>query len=118
MGKVVLINNLTLDGVMQAPGRPDEDTRGGFEHGGARMPNEDPDIGRAMAGRMARSGPLLAGRRTYEHFSGFWPHQQDNPLTEVLVVIATHQAASRRRRRVPWAEAELVSARSRRRRAR
>ena len=44
MSKVVVINNLTLDGVMHAPGRPDEETRGGFRHGGwARLPNEDPD---------------------------------------------------------------------------
>ena len=66
MSKVVVINNLTLDGVMQAPGRPDQDTRGGLEH----------------------------------------------------VVIATYQSAGRRRRRVPRAEAGLVSVRSRRRRAR
>jgi hypothetical protein len=57
MSRVVVINNITLDGVMQAPGRPDEDTRDGFEHGGwAVMPNEDPDIGRAMAERMAERG--------------------------------------------------------------
>jgi hypothetical protein len=66
------VNNLTLDGGMQAPGRPDEDTRGGFEHGGwAVMPDDDPDIGRAMGERMAQAGPLLLGRRTYEDFAGF-----------------------------------------------
>jgi hypothetical protein len=64
MSNVVVVNKLTLDGVMQAPGRPDEDTRGGFEHGGwARMPNDDPDIGRAMGERMGQAGPLLLGRR-------------------------------------------------------
>ena len=62
MRRVVVINNVTLDGVMQAPGRPDEDTRGGFEHGGwAVMPNSDPVIGSAMGERMAQSGGLLLG---------------------------------------------------------
>ena len=74
MSRVVVIENVTLDGVMQAPGRPDEDTRGGFRHGGwATMPNEDPDIGRAMGERMAQSGPMLFGRRTYEDFYGYRP---------------------------------------------
>ena len=72
MSKIVVINNLTLDGVMQAPGRADEDTRDGFTHGGwAVMPNDDPDIGRAMGERMAHGGPLLFGRRTYEDFHSF-----------------------------------------------
>ena len=66
MSKLVVINNLTLDGVMQAPGRADEDTRGGFEHGWAVLPNDDPDIGRALGERMGASSGLLLGRLTYE----------------------------------------------------
>jgi hypothetical protein len=63
MSNVVVVSNVTLDGVMQAPGRPDDDTRGGFEHGGwAVMPNDDPDIGSAMGERMAESAGLLLGR--------------------------------------------------------
>src|SRR5215203_2413202 len=85
MSRFVVINNITLDGVMQAPGRPDEDTRDGFEHGGwAVMPNEDPNIGSGMAERMAEGGPLLLGRRTYEDLFGFWSNQTNNPFTEVL----------------------------------
>ena len=73
MSKLVVINNLTLDGVMQAPGRADEETRGGFEHGGwAVMPNDDPDIGRALGERMGASSGLLLGRRTYEDLLSYW----------------------------------------------
>jgi hypothetical protein len=93
VSKVVVINNLTLDGVMQAPGRPDEDTRRGFEHGGwARMPNEDPDIGRAMAGRMARSGPLLLGRRTHDGGPFAALRLVDALTTATGVVISTYQS--------------------------
>ena len=63
MSRVVMINHLTLDGVMQAPGRPDEDRRGGFAHGGWAQPNTDEVMGRTLGASMA-GGPLLLGRRT------------------------------------------------------
>ena len=53
MSKVVVVNNMTLDGVMQAPGRPDEDTRGGFEHGGWAQPYNDPVMARKMGEGMS-----------------------------------------------------------------
>jgi len=84
MREISVTEHLTLDGVMQAPGRPDEDTRGGFEHGGWAIPNNDEVMARVMGQGMARGGPLLLGRRTYEDFYGFWPHQKDNPFTDVL----------------------------------
>ncbi len=65
MSKVVVTNNVTLDGVMQAPARPDEDTRGGFTHGGWALPYNDAVMGRvmasAMAEGMAKGGALLGG---------------------------------------------------------
>jgi len=64
MSKVVVVNHLTLDGVMQAPGRPDEDPRGGFEHGGWEPPYGDEVMGRVMGEGMATAGALLLGRRT------------------------------------------------------
>src|SRR6202030_2645243 len=67
--KIVVMNNVTLDGVMQAPGRADEDTRGGFAYGGWASQNidePDPEIGAAMGVRMSQSDGLLLGRRTYE----------------------------------------------------
>jgi dihydrofolate reductase len=84
MRRVTVTEHLTLDGVMQAPGRPDEDTRGGFQHGGWAVPNNDEVMARVMGEGMARGGSLLFGRRTYEDFYGFWPHQKDNPFTDVL----------------------------------
>lgn len=81
---VVAVESVTLDGVMQAPGRPDEDERGGFAHGGWAVPYGDEVLGRAMGERMARPGALLLGRRTYEDLHGFWPKQPPNPITERL----------------------------------
>jgi dihydrofolate reductase len=85
MSKVVVNTSLTLDGVMQAPGRPAEDLRGGFEHGGWALPYNDAFMGRVMGERIADAGPLLLGRLTYEDFASFWPHQaDDNPYAAVI----------------------------------
>jgi dihydrofolate reductase len=75
MSRVVVINHVTLDGVMQAPGRPDEDRRGGFEHGGWATPGSDEVVGTAMGARMAESGGLIFGRRTYEDLLSYWNTQ-------------------------------------------
>ena len=83
MSRVVVINHVTLDGVMQAPGRPDEDRRGGFEHGGWSSPYGDEVMGAAMGARMAESGGLLFGRRTYEDLLGYW-NTQDSPFKGAL----------------------------------
>src|SRR4029453_18780208 len=84
MGKIVVVNNVTLDGVTQGLGRPDENTRGGFEYGGWGIPYADQVQGQAMGKSMAQSRGILLGRRTYEDFYGYWPKQGDNPYTEVL----------------------------------
>jgi hypothetical protein len=81
MSKVLVVNSLTLDGVTQAPGRPDEDLRGGFEHGGWALPYNDAVMGRVMGQGMAQGGALLFGRRTYEDFAAVWPNRTDNPFT-------------------------------------
>ena len=69
MSKVVVFNNLTLDGVMQAPGWPDEDRRGGFEYGGWATPYASME---AAEESMANTGALLMGRRIYEDFYTVW----------------------------------------------
>jgi dihydrofolate reductase len=87
MGKIVVVNHVTLDGVMQSPSGLDEDRRGGFEHGGWAARNTDEVLGRFMGARMAKGGDgaMLFGRRTYEKMASFWPKQTDgNPFTEVL----------------------------------
>jgi dihydrofolate reductase len=78
---LVVTNHVTLDSVMQSPAGADEDTRGGFEHGGWAAANADEVMGRAMGERIAGGGvALLFGRRTYEKMAAYWPHQPaDNP---------------------------------------
>lgn len=73
---------VTLDGVVQGLGRPDEDTRGGFTHGGWGRPYEDEVLGREMAKAMARPGDMLFGRRTWQDFITAWGRRTDgNPFT-------------------------------------
>ena len=108
MRKVVVFTSVTLDGVMQAPGRPDEDQRGGFEHGGWAVPYNDEIMGEVMAEGMADPGPLLLGRRTYEDFSSFWPRQTDNPFTEVLDKAEKYVASTTLRAPLPWSNSTLL----------
>jgi dihydrofolate reductase len=108
MSKVVVFTSVTLDGVMQAPGRPDEDRRGGFTHGGWAPPYNDPVMGQVMAKGMADSGPLLLGRRTYEDFYGFWPKQTDNPITEVLDNTLKYVASTTLAEPLPWRNSRLL----------
>lgn len=86
MRMITVTNNISLDGVMQAPMSPDEDTRGGFALGGwALGANADPELGAEMGKGMAKTGAMLFGHRTYDHMAAFWPHQTDgNPFTEHL----------------------------------
>src|SRR5688572_19850081 len=81
MARLVISEFLTLDGVMQAPGDPDEDRRGGFEHGGWQLQFFDEAFGDFVMGAMTSSGAYLFGRRTYQTFAGFWPNQPaDDPV--------------------------------------
>ena len=107
MSRVVVINHVTLDGVMQAPGRPDEDRSGGFEHGGWATANNDDVMGRALGERM-QGGPLLLGRRTYEDFYGFWPKQKDNPFTEALDRVQKYVASRTLKEPLPWSNSTLL----------
>src|SRR6266481_7317606 len=105
MSKVVVFMNLTLDGVMQAPGRPDEDRRGGFEHGGWAMPYATME---AAEESMAYTGALLLGRRTYEDFYTVWPNRTDNPFTEVLNNTQKYVASTTLKEPLPWANSTLL----------
>ncbi|NDK37545.1 dihydrofolate reductase [Pseudoxanthomonas gei] len=73
MRKLIVAAMTSLDGVIQAPGGPDEDTGGGFAHGGWAWPYAD-DSEDAMGGAFKRPFELLLGRRTYDIFAGYWPH--------------------------------------------
>ena len=108
MPKITVVNHLTLDGVMQAPGRVDEDLRGGFEHGGWAIPDNDPVMARVMAAGMGGGGSLLFGRRTYEDFAGFWPQQHDNPYTAVLDRVHKYVASRTLAEPLPWSNSTLL----------
>jgi len=85
MGKLIVTEFVTLDGVAQGPGAPDEDPEGGFTHGGWQAPMMDDESGTVMFERAARMDALLLGRRTYEIFADYWPSApQEIPFTELL----------------------------------
>jgi dihydrofolate reductase len=108
MRKVVVFTSLTLDGVMQAPGRPDEDRRGGFEHGGWALPYNDPVLGKVAGEGMANTDAILLGRRTYQDFSAYWPNQTDNPFTEVLTNTQKYVASTTLTEPLPWRNSTLL----------
>ena len=109
MSKLVVVNNVTLDGVMQAPGRPDEDTRGGFTYGGWAIPYNDAVMGQAMGEGMAQSGALLFGRRTYDDFYSVWPNRTDNPYTSVLNNAQKYVASTTLAEPLPWSNSTLLT---------
>jgi dihydrofolate reductase len=108
MRRVIVTNHVTLDGVMQSPSGTEEDPRDGFEHGGWAAPYGDEVLGRTMAAEMAKAPDLLFGRRTYEHFAGFWPQQSDNPFTPVLDAARKYVASTTLREPLPWANSTLL----------
>jgi dihydrofolate reductase len=109
MSKVIVFNNLTLDGVMQAPGRPDEDRRGGFEYGGWAAPYADPVLASVAAEGMSKGANLLFGRRTYEDFAAVWPSMpQPNPFTEVLNNSQKYVASRTLKEPLPWVNSTLL----------
>jgi dihydrofolate reductase len=87
VSRLVVVENVSLDGVMQAPGRPDEDIRDGFNRGGwaAQALEKDPEAAQAAMAGQAQTGALLFGRRTYEDVVGHWLSTlEPNPFTEIL----------------------------------
>jgi dihydrofolate reductase len=78
MRKVNVLTFVTLDGVMQAPGGPQEDTSGNFTHGGWTVPYFDDFAGKVMAEQMSRPADLLLGRKTFQIFSSYWPQHADD----------------------------------------
>lgn len=80
MRNIIAITQVSLDGVMQAPGGPDEDPASGFAHGGWAMPFMDEPMHPAIARNFTGEFDLLLGRRTYQIFAAYWPNHDDNPI--------------------------------------
>jgi dihydrofolate reductase len=113
MSRIVVMNHVTLDGVMQGPGRPDEDTRGGFSHGGWAHGSEMPAdaAGQAMSERMAAGGGLagwLFGRRTYEDLLGYWNQQPGSPFGPMLNNAPKYVASTTLTEPLPWPNSMLL----------
>jgi dihydrofolate reductase len=107
MRKVVVINHVTLDGVMQAPGRPDEDTRGGFAHGGWAVPRGDDAIVARTGERMGGDHAFLFGRRTYEELLASW-NRQGGPFKDALNNAPKYVASRTSGTRLEWPNSTLL----------
>jgi dihydrofolate reductase len=111
--RIVVMNHITLDGVMQGPGRVDEDTRDGFDQGGWATPRSDDVVGEVMGERMAAGGGLagwLFGRRTYEDLLRHWNSVPDNPFAEPLNNARKYVASTTLREPLPWPNSTLLGA--------
>ena len=104
MRKLIVSEFVTLDGVMQAPGGPDEDRSGGFEHGGWQMSYNDDAFGHFVIKGIAEAGGFVLGRKTYEIFAGYWPTAPDEEgaVREPLNNLPKFVASKTLRDPLPW----------------
>jgi dihydrofolate reductase len=106
VGNVIAFTNVTLDGVMQSPGRPDEDPRNGFTHGGWAAPyGAMAESGEALA----NMGALLLGRWTWENFAGYFPKHPENPFSAYLGNIPKYVASRTLKEPLGWTNSSLLS---------
>ena len=107
MRKLIVSTFVTLDGVMQAPGGPEEDDSGGFTHGGWSVNYWDDMMGQVMGEAMSSPFDLLLGRTTYDIFAAYWPHASEEPGAKPLND-ATKYVASRSHRALEWGPSVLI----------
>ena len=105
MRKIIVLEFITLDGVMQAPGGPEEDTSGGFKYGGWTVPYFDEVAGKVMSEQMKGPFELLLGRITYDIFASYWPHHSEDwpGVHEAKKYIVSHED-----RKLEWENSILL----------
>jgi dihydrofolate reductase len=110
MGKVIVHTWMTLDGVAQAPGAPEEDTTGGFQHGGWHLPYFDDTSRKWVADRYAAAGGFLFGRRTFESLAGYWPHasEEEQVIAEPLNTRPKYVASTTLTEPLAWQNSTLL----------
>ena len=109
MRNISVTMSTSLDGVVQGPGRPDEDTRDGFDRGGWAVPYNDEVMAEKMGSGMASGGAMLFGRRTYLDFAGYWPDQTNNPFTPFMNAVHKYVVSNTLSEPLPWQNSTLVS---------
>jgi dihydrofolate reductase len=110
MGELVVTEFVTLDGVAQAPGGPDEDRESGFVHGGWQGPLFDEQSGDVMFEQAQRMDALLLGRKTYEIFAGYWPNApEDIPFTNLLNRVPKYVASRTLAEPLTWKGSSVVA---------
>ncbi|RJQ22636.1 MAG: dihydrofolate reductase [Nitrospiraceae bacterium] len=109
MRKLIVLTFVSLDGVMQAPGGPEEDPTGGFKHGGWVAGYFDDFLGKVMVGQMSKPFDLLLGRKTYEIFAAHWPYVQttEDPIA-TGINNARKYVASKTVTKLDWSNSELI----------
>lgn len=108
MGKLTITEFVTLDGVMQGPGGPDEDRSGGFEHGGWSFGYWDDEMLENNTREIGRGAALLLGRTTYEIFAGYWPKMPDEDRIAAKFNRMPKYVASTTLHQLGWAGSELL----------
>lgn len=109
MRKIVVLSFISLDGVMQAPGGPEEDTSGGFKYGGWTVPYSDDFSGNLMGEQMSMPFDLLLGRKTYDIFAGYWPKHPEikavaGPFNSCIKYVVSHDKP-----KLSWKNSVLIS---------
>jgi dihydrofolate reductase len=107
MSKIIVFNNVTLDGVMQGPGRPDEDRRGGFKHGGWSVPYADEETGKLATEGMRTTGAMLLGRRTYQDLLTHW-NKAGGPFKDMLNNVPKYVVSRTLKEPLPWPNSTLL----------
>ena len=102
MRKIVCAAFVSLDGIMQAPGGPDEDPTGGFKFGGWTAQFWDEESGRMMEDLFSQPFDLLLGRKTYDIFAAHWPYAKGEPIGELFTKVTKYVATRSPERRLAW----------------